>query len=76
MLAMETRVTVCLNAVGAKKGFPGPWNHLRLGAFVNARVWSVSAVLIAIPGGLGTIVDQAEKKERRRKQTNAGKTMT
>jgi Anti-sigma factor NepR len=32
--------------------------------------------LVAIPGGLGTIVDQAEKKERRRKQTNAGKTMT
>ena len=31
--------------------------------------------LVWIPGGLGTIVDQAEKKERRRKQTNAGKTM-
>jgi hypothetical protein len=25
---------------------------------------------------MGTIVDQAEKKERRRKQSNAGKTMT
>ena len=25
---------------------------------------------------MGTIVDQAEKKERRRKQTNAGKVMT
>jgi len=25
---------------------------------------------------MGTIVDQAEKKERRRKPTNAGKTMT
>jgi hypothetical protein len=25
---------------------------------------------------VGTIVDQAEKKERRRKQTNAGKVMT
>jgi hypothetical protein len=25
---------------------------------------------------MGTIVDQAEKKERRRKSTNAGKTMT
>jgi len=35
-----------------------------------------SAVLVTIPGGLGTIVDQAEKKERRRKPTNAGKTMT
>jgi hypothetical protein len=32
--------------------------------------------LVGIPGGLGTIVDQAEKKERRRKQRNAGTTMT
>jgi len=49
---------------------------LEVGRVSERKAWSVSAVLVGIPGGLGTIVDQAEKKERRRKHTNAGKTMT
>ena len=53
----------------------GDLEPLEVGRVSERKVWSVSAVLIP-PGGLGTIVDQAEKKERRRKQTNAGKTMT
>ena len=64
-----------LKRCGGQKGFPGPWNHLRLGAFLNQGMERIRR-FGSYPRRMGTIVDQAEKKERRRKQTNAGKTMT
>jgi hypothetical protein len=50
MLAMETGVTVCLNAIGTKK-VSRTLEPLEVRRVSKRKVWSISAVLVGIPGG-------------------------